>query len=656
MSMDKLWSDRSCYYSFHRPDGRTFFDFQHGAIDHCVDLLSQNMNAVLALDTGLGKTCVSRAIVAELGLKALVICPGGLVRQVAAGFEQPWMPKQKASKGTRKRKAADGSIESNTAMSAPLPANAPPPANAPLPANADTFPPEARTTEVAWKVARVETGKQLQDLFNIGAGDYKVVVINRALAGIGRFSSFFSMIVCDESHQVQSLAPLRWVEANRSLPMLFLTANVFEATQMAGRYFSSSSQSHAADGHSMSKAMFLIHKTSRVLNMLNIAQPQLMVTYQQLSEKQMEDYDKNIVGALVEGRTSTQRGNNANSACLHIHIRALLGLAQVMPRCKSMVARALHGIVQWVRQHQRKMPKGDVISRIKSLLNSESLTFPPPAAEGPADDETCSVGDLRNRCDCCSMTSTEYALLYKLNSAALPLDLEVPPFWTKPCEGFTSTLIRCKDKKHINEMLIKYPMPDNMIKFVLTNEKPACYRACLIKQFASHDGQRAKLQIFRRAFDNGKAPPGLLKVGHLGMSQMFLKQMERFLARPRVLLADATVDVGFDLQRHVDAIYIPRLVATPEELHQLVGRVCRIVADRTDDKQTIDVMSTCIQGTLDEYLISKHLMKSKPAESETVGKMEIITRIRKLLIFSRKHKPFKLLFCGPKWLSKHIFT
>ena len=69
------------------------------------------------------------------------------------------------------------------------------------------------------------------------------------------------------------------------------------------------------------------------------------------------------------------------------------------------------------------------------------------------------------------------------------------------------------------------------------------------------------------------------------------------------------------------------LVATPEELHQLVGRVCHIAVDHTDNKQTIDVMSTCFKGTLDEYLMSKHLTKSKPAESENHNKMDIIARI-----------------------------
>ncbi len=84
------------------------------------------------------------------------------------------------------------------------------------------------------------------------------------------------------------------------------------------------------------------------------------------------------------------------------------------------------------------------------------------------------------------------------------------------------------------------------------------------------DTSRAKLHVIRRALlFSGTAPAHLLAVGALGMGEMFLKTLYSFLARPHVLLADATVDAGFNLHQHVDMIFTPTPVAIPNGLNAL---------------------------------------------------------------------------------------
>jgi hypothetical protein len=88
------------------------------------------------------------------------------------------------------------------------------------------------------------------------------------------------------------------------------------------------------------------------------------------------------------------------------------------------------------------------------------------------------------------------------------------------------------------------------------------------------------------------------------MGKLLLSYVESYLARPRLLLADATVDIGFDLHRHVDGLYISR--ETYVELCQISGRVSRIAVDR-EDQGTFDVYTHCIQDTLDDALFLKHI-------------------------------------------------
>jgi hypothetical protein len=257
-------------------------------------------------------------------------------------------------------------------------------------------------------------------------------------------------------------------------------------------------------------------------------------------------------------------------------------------------------------------------------LESAGLTFPLPLGD-KIDSQNCNQ-DQGSRCTCCNLTPGEYGLLHQIHTHSVPT--YAPP-WTLQKFGFTSVLVRFSSKQHIEETLREHPVPDGVLVFILTSDKSASFRANLIRRFSGHDGQRAKLAVLRRAVQNGKAPEYFLKAISTGMGYI-LSEIEKFLARPRLLLADSTVDVGFDLHRHINGIHVPQMVSTHAELRQLTGRVSRIAVDRKD-QGTIDVLTNCTDQSLDEVLFAKHLQDEEKIMSEAAPFLQVATSIRRKL-------------------------
>jgi hypothetical protein len=108
-----------------------------------------------------------------------------------------------------------------------------------------------------------------------------------------------------------------------------------------------------------------------------------------------------------------------------------------------------------------------------------------------------------------------------------------------------------------------------------------------------------------------------------------------FLAKRRIMICDNSVDLGFDLHRHVDALLLPRLVPDRTALLQLSGRISRIAVD-IKDQGTIRILSNMYEGTLDELFL-KHVQqeqKYKPRPTTTTRSslsdsmiQEIISRL-----------------------------
>lgn len=551
--------DRSACFAFARPDGRTLFDFQRVAADFCARRLAQQLGAVLALDTGLGKTCTVRAALQLLDARALVLCPGGLVQQVAAGLERfPW-----------------------EAPDAP-----------------------------GWSVGRAETGRQLTQARERAEG-LRVLVVNRALADCHGLAERFDVVVADEAHQEATLRAVRRFAASR--PVLFVTACPSESVGLAD-FFASGRRRTPAAQRDFAEACFVVQKTPRVLQLLGVARPRVVLVDVALAARDLKRYDEHLLGAL-----------KSSGARLDVRLRLLAAAAALLPRLAPEAARAAReALVEHLAPREggpRAAPEAGALARVRALLAAQGLSLPPGLPpEAPASLERVA------RCGCCELLAPERGVLYELHQRALPTD--VPPLWTLAGVGgrFTSAIVRFKDRRHLEQTLSAFPVPPEVQALVLTSDRSAAQRARLVRKFASHDGQRANLAVLKRALKRQKAPELLLRVGALGMGQMLLRAVELFLARPRLLLADATVDVGYDLHRHVDGVHVPRLVETHAELLQLTGRVSRISVGQRDQGE-IDVLANCFGGTLDAALFARHLLEAE-GEAEAEAPAE---RARRLL-------------------------
>jgi hypothetical protein len=525
-------ADQGPRYSFVRPDGCTLYDFQLAAALHCTEQLRVAGRAVLALDTGLGKTCVVRTIVELLGGRALVVVPGGLVRQVSAALARlPWETKS--------------------------------------------------TTQVVL----AETGKQLQAALAEPREHHRVLVANRALRFTGHemSSGGYGLLVVDEAHQKQSATVVRKLGGNGStgpkVPTLFVTATPESSWVLPELVFGSCG--YLSDRSDWARAIFAVHKTPRVLSLLGVAKPRLLLLDMELpTEAAYEAYDAAMLRLV--SRTSLP-----GVAALRLGIALGSALTRLRDRCAREVRAVL------ARVDQQKLACG-LLADAMAFVKGEPLA---EWRDGWTLDKWQS-----SLCGCCGLTSGERSLLARAHAAATP---NPPPPWTHKALGVTSAIVRFPSKQVLEEVLRRHPIPQQVSVHVLTSDKSASYRSRLIHRFAGRDGQKAGLAVLCRAAERGMAPELFLQVCALGMGTMFLSALEQYLARPRLLLTDASVDVGFDLHRHVDGVYVPRIPSERSDLQQIVGRICRIAPERRQ-QGTIDVMSSRYVGTADD-LLYKHL-------------------------------------------------
>jgi len=92
------------------------------------------------------------------------------------------------------------------------------------------------------------------------------------------------------------------------------------------------------------------------------------------------------------------------------------------------------------------------------------------------------------------------------------------------------------------------------------------------------------------------------------MGRYFSKTLESFLARPRVLITDTTVSVGFDLHRHIDQIFVAEPPTSRHDFVQLLGRVSRIAVDQ-QEQPPIEVVCTvgpCAMPVLQHITADEH--------------------------------------------------
>lgn len=643
--MEGSLSDRSRLFRFTQTeptDGgkKTFYDYQLAAIQHCATRMAVGLPAILGLDTGLGKTCTVRGILDLVekegnldggGMVAMVVVPGGLVRQVSAGLARyPW----------EKR--------------------------------------DSRT------VHKIETGVHATKILNTDKGALvgAVLVVNRALSHINAVAKLCNVVVIDEAHQAQSVRSIPYccksissvgkswyhyyftpddTDDNDAGPrILFSTASPHDAPALMG-WFAGDSDSgslfsarRAATGRSggsasdgirnflrlFSESCFIIRKTPAARKALNLPEARVL----EHSCARLEHGDDGVSSSMTTYCERTV-SNLVNQYGIRppVRLRALLAFADYVPESQALCATGLRRAIEGyaAEPNPRIMfLRQDDLDRTKALLTRHGHALPPSLLT-PTPTLVSTKGHVPGLCPCCALTESERSLLRSAHNNSLPpkeppwAQKEAPPKIGRTRGAiFTSVLVRFSDKSQIDAMLSEYPLPDNCLAFELTTAKSAGYRGNLVKTFASHDGQRAKLAVIGRAIARGTCPRALVKIGSIGLGSWFLKTLESYLARRRFLLADATVDVGFDLHRHLDGIMVDGVLASAVEVEQLTGRVSRVAPDIKQAK-TVDVIVRTVPGTLDSVLMT-HLntvmsSASSGGSGELAEEEPVAKRARRLL-------------------------
>lgn len=508
--------DRGDEFHFVRSERSKLYDFQEEAVRHCVDRLRCARRAVLSLDTGLGKTCVVRKVLDELKLRALVVVPGGLVRQVARSLACfPW------------------------------------------------------ETQPSTRVRKAETGRELQAAAD--AEDHAVLVVNRALRLGQEIMTFYEILVVDEVHQRQSITAVRKLGADRlslpSFPTLFLTATPEDSWTLPEILYGRRSF-WDPDGE---KLVFSIRKTQRVMDLLGVAKPRPRLL--DLALPNPGFYDEGLLRLMLRPHFPAVSG-----------LRLLLAIGEHIPRLRISAKEKTQELFE--RSEHSKMPLG-LISDILAFVNGET------PQEGASKERRGF--DKNPVCGCCGLTIQERQTLARYQERATPTP---PPPWTHASLGAMSAIVRFPTKKDLEDALARHPIPRQVAVYALTSDKGAAYRAKLIQRFASRDGLKLKLAVLNRALQQGNGSNIFLQTFSL---DFFIPEIKKYLDRPRLLVADSTVDVGFDLHRHVDGIYVPRLPSDCSELRQIVGRVSRIAADKAN-QGSLDVISHHYTGTADKIL------------------------------------------------------
>jgi hypothetical protein len=594
--------DRSHLYNFERPAGSSgFFDFQLAAVEHCVQRLQQGLPAVLGLDTGLGKTCTVGEVMRRLGGTALWISPGGLIRQTAQELRAP-------SCGLK----------------------------------------DNQTPRV---IVKAETGKELQDL-RIRTEGYDVAVVNRALGNLRKpppradgSDIEFALTVVDEAHQMTSQLLRSYMPPlSRRSPLLLVSACARSSNSMMDAFRSHGSRRRPDElAREYGEACFIVDKTERVLRCIGSAIPRFVSVSLELSSKMRLNYldcllfniknqaatRTSIRVALTAGRFLDPKdevefvkiaAEHANARPVDDTIRNEVREAFFRLELPGAPSEAVDPI-RAIAISNGNSNDNAIITRVAPSSSSKrrASSFDEDIVNKESSSSTIIATTTNNTtCQCCGLTSAEYRSLYRCHVKSLSADR---PIWTindkTSNHGFCSTLVRFPSARALDDAIKSYPPPPSLDVFVLTSAKSAAYRARLVKRFASHGGQRYKLCVLARAVKNSKCPPLLMRVLTIG-GGFFHKELVSYIANPRILVTDQTVDVGFDLHRHIDGLTTSHVLCSTGDVQQLVGRLARISVDRIGSRDTIDVITPIRANTLDEFF-AKHLVsESTIGEDEEV--------------------------------------
>jgi hypothetical protein len=521
------------------------FDYQEAAVQHCIRRLSAKQPAVLGLGTGLGKTLVARECLRRLNLgRALVVCPSGLVGQLAAGLASaPWAP------------------------------------------------------EPDFLVRGADTGKQLW--MHVRNRDLQVLVVNAALKWdaielVAAAGGRFSLLVVDEAHKMNAPYLLRVLRVVEPGAVLYMSATYENLTNVL------------ADGDARGDELG-IEARAQAQRQLEAEFPQQEPTsgLSAMGQRLLVRKRRFALQSAARGELWEARRREFVQALFSLEKTDVLAKA-VGGAVPKVVLRRLPGsedtapvgyLESLASSFEMAMDRGHGWPRVAAPIAAEVLgievsrLLPRPSYRHMEDDEYEDVVSRREKA-LRHLHSAHLAALAFSNASGRPP-------WCEPLPQARCLLARFDLASRLSTALQKHPPAPGVLVLPLTSALSSARRAKIVSSLSAG---KAVAGAIRRA---SQASGPLARVLCLG-NAWFLREMLLYVA-PRlvVLAADQSLDLGYDLHRHLDAVSVKEIPVGGDELQQLLGRVCRADVSRIGKGDAVSVVVDAHPGTLDRLYLMR---------------------------------------------------
>lgn len=586
--------DRSRDFTFVRSEG-TFFDFQVAACDFCALRIGAGKDALLALDTGLGKTCVVKKVVDDLQLKTLIVTPPGLVYQTYCSMlRYPWELSLQTT--ARRRSAGQGG-----------------------------------STSVLW----AETGAQLH---TASSSEHRVLVVNKSLNWLQVLRTGGYGICCvDEAHALSDGCMTDLRRLIPRIPLLLATATPWGSDALQ-RHFASrappdyrrSSPWNVSRGFCrLMRAAFVVRKTARVMELVGTAKVRLNTVSSRLSPIDLAAYYKSLLASVEDAYLLSK----VSKAILYLKIEetarrhgVVLEWTAMRDTIRSLLAGCASTLLSLGSESEaREVSKsrrigarvleclsgsGKVVDDLGLQQSHREVIFPEVTS---ADTARFDQKRISRACACCGLSLMEYRWLYSGHNALVPL----PDLWKMHTGGFKRSLVRfdsSADVARALEMAAKCT-PAGVEVFSLTSSASAAQRRRVIQRFCSFDRALLNLKVFVRGCLRSDDPT----IQRLVSGSDVLPRVSLFLHQHRFLLTDRSIDCGImNLHRFLDTVVCLRVVPSYVSLLQLTGRISRLAVDVASQGR-VDVVCHKYGATMDELFqqhVQEHLERAGLGEAD----------------------------------------
>jgi hypothetical protein len=189
--------------------------------------------------------------------------------------------------------------------------------------------------------------------------------------------------------------------------------------------------------------------------------------------------------------------------------------------------------------------------------------------------------------------------LHRAHLNSLAAESRATPAWVEPLPRAACLLSRFDSISRLSSALLKNPPAPGVVVLKLSSSMSSAQRSKVISMLSAGQGL---LSALRRASQAAGSLGRVLRVG----DNWFLREVLGYVVpRLLVLAADRSVDVGYDLHKHVDAVSIDEVPNSQEVLDQLLGRVCRADVSRIGKGDAVSVILEARKGTLDGFFLER---------------------------------------------------